>query len=168
MPEIIQKPTNDPTINLGLDTLKKKKQALVFTNTKASAEKTAEEIAKCIKGVCLIDLKEAVLKVLSRPTKQCERLSKILKRGIAFHHAGLTHKQKEIIEDNFRNSMIKIICCTPTLAFGLDLPAFRAIIGFVLETFLAISINLFPSSIPSRYKAIAFVSSSFSKYSRKS
>ena len=51
-----------------------------------------------------------------------------MRKGIAFHHAILTHKQKEIIEENFRNSTIKIICCTPTLAYGVDLPAFRAII----------------------------------------
>ncbi|MBW2965798.1 hypothetical protein KY342_01700, partial [Candidatus Woesearchaeota archaeon] len=121
--------TSDPTINLVLDTIKIKKQALIFTNTKRSAEKTAEEISSKIKESSkeLEELSEQILKALSRPTKQCERLSNCIKKGIAFHHAGLTHKQKELIEDNFRKGIIKIIACTPTLAFGLDLPAFRAI-----------------------------------------
>ena len=48
--------------------------------------------------------------------------------GIAFHHAGLTYKQRELLEDKFREGVVKIICSTPTLAAGLDLPAFRAII----------------------------------------
>lgn len=122
--------TDVPVINLVLDTITKKKQALVFVNTKRSAEKLAEEIAKKIKinDNKLVELSLETLKALSKPTKQCERLAKTLKKGIAFHHAGLHHTQKELIEDNFRNGNIKIITCTPTLAYGLDLPAFRAII----------------------------------------
>src|SRR3990167_11283949 len=117
-------------INIALDTLKIGKQALVFVNTKRSAEKTAEEISKKIKSDddSFKKLADDALSSLSRPTKQCERLAFCLKKGIAFHHAGLTHGQKSIIEDNFRNGAVKIICCTPTLAYGVDLPAFRAII----------------------------------------
>ena len=37
-------------------------------------------------------------------------------------------KQRELIEDNFREGVIKIICATPTLAYGLSLPAFRSIL----------------------------------------
>ena len=39
----------DLTINLALDTIEIGKQALVFANTKSSAEKTAEDIASKIK-----------------------------------------------------------------------------------------------------------------------
>ena len=46
--KVINAPTEDPTINLVLDTLKLKKQALVFANTKNSAEKTAEEDRKSV------------------------------------------------------------------------------------------------------------------------
>lgn len=119
---------NDPILSLALDTIKIGKQALVFVNTKRSAEKTAEEISKKIKDSSLLDLSENVLKGLSKPTKQCQRLSKVIKKGIAFHHAGLTHKQKELIEDNFRKGKIKIICSTPTLALGVDLPAYRVLL----------------------------------------
>ena len=118
----------EPAVALALDTIKIGKQALVFANTKRSAEKTAEEISKKISGIELKELSENVMHVLSKPTKQCERLAKCVKKGIAFHHAGLTHKQRELIEDNFRNGSIKIICCTPTLAFGLDLPAYRVVL----------------------------------------
>ena len=119
-----------PILNLSIDTLKLNKQALIFVNTKKSAEKTAEEIAKNIKSQDenLKALAEDALNVLSRPTKQCERLAFCLKKGIAFHHAGLVDRQRSMIEDNFRNGSIKIICCTPTLAYGVDLPAFRVII----------------------------------------
>ena len=126
----IDESTDDATLNLALDTIKIGKQALVFANTKRSAEKAAEDISKKIKGEGgeLSGLSEDVLYSLTKPTKQCERLALCTKKGIAFHHAGLTEKQKEIIEDNFKKGVIKIICCTPTLAIGVDLPAFRAIL----------------------------------------
>ena len=122
--------SDDSTINLALDTVKIGKQALVFANTKRSAERTAEDISKKIKTESkdLLEMSENALHSLTRPTKQCERLAMCLKKGVAFHHAGLTSKQKEIIEEHFRNGLIKIICCTPTLAYGVDLPAFRAIL----------------------------------------
>ncbi|MBN1644805.1 hypothetical protein JW851_02030, partial [Candidatus Woesearchaeota archaeon] len=126
----IEKKYADSITNLALDTLKNNKQALIFVNTKRSAEKCAEEISKKLKDSpkWLIELSNLSLKAVSKPTKQCKRLSTCLEKGIAFHHASLHSKQKELIESNFRKGNIKIICCTPTLAAGLDLPAFRAII----------------------------------------
>jgi len=125
----IHSETGNSALDLALDTIKMGKQALVFTNTKRSAEKTAEDISKKIKvDKKLIALSEDVLKAISRPTKQCERLSFCIKKGIAFHHAGLVAKQRELVEDNFRKGLIKVICSTPSLAMGLDLPAFRSIL----------------------------------------
>lgn len=130
MQKIISEDTGDNVINLALDTIKKDKQALVFVNTKSSAEKSAEDISKKtnLENSDLDKLSEDVLKVLSRPTRQCERLARCMKKGIAFHHAGLAAKQRELIEDAFKNKIIKIISCTPTLAMGVDLPAFRTIL----------------------------------------
>jgi helicase len=117
-------------LNVAFDTLKKDKQALVFLNTKRSAEKCAEDIALKNKKEEFIwsQISHDVARALARPTKQCERLARCVKKGIAFHHAGLAPKQREIIEANFKKGVIKIICCTPTLAAGVDLPAYRVII----------------------------------------
>ena len=118
----------DAYINIALDTIRLGKQALIFTNSKPGAEKSAEEISKKNKNNELSELSEQILKTLPKPTKQCERLAKCVKHGIAFHHSGLHPKQKEIIENAFRDGTIKIIACTPTLAAGLDMPAFRTIL----------------------------------------
>lgn len=114
--------TGDQTLDLALNTAKIKKQALVFANTKRSAEKTAEDIGKSIKlsSPELDKIAEQCLNSLARPTKQCERLAYCIKKGVAFHHAGLTSKQKELIETNFKKGIIKIICCTPTLCITED------------------------------------------------
>jgi helicase len=122
---------DDQSINIAIDTIKQNKQAIIFTNTKSSAEKTAEEISK-INNIFdankLLDLSNQILGSLSKPTKQCNRLSKCIKKGIAFHHSGLTQKQKDLVQDFFLIGVIKIICATPTLAAGVDLPAYRSII----------------------------------------
>jgi helicase len=131
--EEIECGNNDPSINIVLDTFKKGKQVLVFVNTKPRAEKAAEEISRA--AVLKEDEKEyfgslskSVLCALDKPTKQCERLALCIKNGIAFHHAGLIQKQRELIEESFRCGKLKAICCTPTLAYGLDLPAFRVVV----------------------------------------
>jgi len=142
---------SDSVINIALDTLQRKKQALVFANTKNSAEANAERISLEIrkKGILKEEqsvfdgLSEYLLHSLSRPTKQCERLARCAKSGVVFHHAGLTHDQKSRIEDDFRKGVIRIICCTPTLAAGMDLPAFRAIL-VSLKRYSAHGLNWIP------------------------
>lgn len=124
----ISEESKEDVTNIALDTIKIGKQAIVFVNSKRSAEKTAEDISKKIKNVSRKELSDKVLAVLSSPTKQCERLAKCMDKGIAFHHSGLVGKQRELIEQNFKNGSVKIICATPTLACGIDMPAFRTII----------------------------------------
>ncbi|MBT7903615.1 hypothetical protein HN587_07165 [Candidatus Woesearchaeota archaeon] len=129
----VETKTKSDVVNIALEAIKKGKQVIVFAGTKKSAEKTSEDISKKIKlnfseNEFFQILSEKALNVLGKPTKQCERLAKCIKKGSAFHHAGLTGAQRELIEDNFRAGKIKVICSTPTLAYGLDLPAYRVII----------------------------------------
>jgi len=134
----IPEKTEDAALNVVLDTLGKKKQAIVFVNTKPSAESMAERVAASIKkndlstyGIDMqkaLALKERILGAVTPPTRQCKREAGCIEKGIAFHHAGLHADQKQAIEDAFRSGVVKIICATPTLAMGVDLPAFRTII----------------------------------------
>ncbi len=117
----------DDLIHVALETMEMNKQALVFLPSRASAEKTAEDLSN-LTNLNLPDLEKAVLRAITTPTKQCRRLSHCIKKGIAFHHSGLTSAQREIVEENFRSGKIKIICCTPTLAAGVSTPAFRVLI----------------------------------------
>lgn len=117
----------EPLHQLALETIEKNKQAIIFAPSRASAEKTAEELAKLVEGN-FPELEKEILKAASTPTKQCRKLSHSIRKGIAFHHAGLLQKQKDLIEEEFKKGKIKIICATPTLAAGLSLPVFRVII----------------------------------------
>ncbi|MFT7616266.1 MAG: helicase [Candidatus Woesearchaeota archaeon] len=122
-----------PIVDLAIDTLRINKQALIFVNAKRSAQKAALDIAKVSKNHIdnkeeLAKLAEQLLKAVTYPTEQCKKLSEAVSCGVAFHHAGLAGKQKTLIEDAFRAGTLKLIASTPTLAAGLDMPAFRAII----------------------------------------
>jgi len=117
----------DDIQRIALETLDMNKQALIFLPSRASAEKTAEDIAK-LTSLNNPDIEKNILGVVSSPTKQCRKLSLCVKKGIAFHHSGLVSSQREIVEDEFKKGNIKIICATPTLAAGVNLPAFRVII----------------------------------------
>ncbi len=47
----------------------------------------------------------------------------LIKRGIAYHHAGLLPSLKEIIERLFTTGLIKFIFTTETFALGINMPA---------------------------------------------
>ncbi|MBI2107080.1 DEAD/DEAH box helicase [Candidatus Woesearchaeota archaeon] len=136
--------SEDPVINLALATIKEGKQALLFVNTRRSAEAVAEKLSHRNKSEeNTLMVAEKIEKVLMNPTEQCKKIAEITKRGIAFHHAGLVQKQKELIEESFKNKEIKIICATPTLALGVNLPAFRSIIRDV-KRFGSLGMNYLP------------------------
>ena len=87
----------DEIHKLAIETIKMNKQAIVFTPSRASAEKNAEDISK-LTTFSHPEFEKEVLKAASIPTKQCRRLSNVVKKGIAFHHSGLLSKQKDLIE----------------------------------------------------------------------
>ena len=116
--KILEK-TTDASVNAALDTISIDKQAIVFVNTKRSAESLAEKIANKLPEIN-DNISDKILKVLSNPTKQCKRLALVLKKGIAFHHSGLISAQRSLIENNFRDHKIRVIVATPTLCVSSD------------------------------------------------
>jgi helicase len=102
---------------LGLD-----KQVIFFVSTRRNAESLADNLAieskkklTKIEKAELEKVSNEILNVLESPTKQCRKIAVCVKGGSAFHHAGLLHKQKKLIEDGFRSGIIKSIVATPTL-----------------------------------------------------
>lgn len=124
-----------PEIRLLEDTVKKGKQLLIFFSSKRNAEASASRLAEQMKYLNNYTNKESlkkvstlILKVLNSPTKQCEKLSANIEKGVAFHHSGLVNIQRNIIEDAFKAGTIKAICSTTTLGFGVNMPAHTVLI----------------------------------------
>ncbi len=110
--------------------LKENGSMLIFLNKRKSTQSTAVTLQRLVKSFLdeseLKDCNEMANKI-SQINGYNKDLYKCFSKGIAFHHAGLLRKERKIIEDSFRNKLIKVICCTTTLSAGINVPA-RAVI----------------------------------------
>ncbi|MHC1636635.1 MAG: DEAD/DEAH box helicase [Candidatus Nezhaarchaeales archaeon] len=128
---LFEKVSGDSIIDMALEVVKDGGQCLIFANTRQNAVRYANRIARHLEP--LVDPKEA--KELCDEMEEGEEASMIneelinlMMKGVAFHHAGLSARQRRIIEEGFRNFKIKVVCSTPTLAAGVNLPARRVVI----------------------------------------
>ena len=55
-------------------------------------------------------------------------LHEAIRFGVAFHHAGLDVQDRQAVEKSFLEGQIGVICCTSTLAVGVNLPCHTAIL----------------------------------------
>lgn len=55
-------------------------------------------------------------------------LKDLLKAGFGCHHAGMVRSERTLVEELFREGLVTVLCCTATLAWGVNLPAHTVII----------------------------------------
>jgi len=124
-----------PLERLVEDSIVNRGQVLVFVNTRRSTLSVANKLASIIDDNLsdeekkeLDKLIKSMKKGLSESTSVDQKLAYFIKKGIAFHHAGLSSSQRRIVEQGFKNRLIKCIVATPTLAAGVNIPAQRVIV----------------------------------------
>ncbi|XP_063824011.1 DNA polymerase theta [Ostrinia nubilalis] len=134
---------SDYVLKICLDTISEGCSVLIFCMTKNRCENLAQSIASSFyklgssgneMGLILRNqLKsENILEVLEQ-LKNCPvSLDHVLKStisfGVAYHHAGLTFDERDIIEGGFKSGAIRILVATSTLSSGVNLPARKVII----------------------------------------
>ncbi|MCW4054894.1 MAG: DEAD/DEAH box helicase [Candidatus Bathyarchaeota archaeon] len=130
----IEKKTRDATINLVLNTIRTGGQTLVFASTRKSSVALAKKIASYTSKVLSKPAKRGLIREADKIMSAGERthvsdlLAGLVECGAAFHHAGLAGSHRRLIEDLFRKRKIKVLTATPTLAFGVNLPARTVVI----------------------------------------
>jgi pre-mRNA-splicing helicase BRR2 len=109
-------------------------QMLIFVHSRAETGKTA----KALRDLALerdelsYFVKEggATQEILREElgTVKNADLREVLQYGFATHHAGMGRADRELVEDLFADGHIGVLCCTATLAWGVNLPAHAVII----------------------------------------
>jgi helicase len=126
-----------PSVDLGIDSIKDGGQTILFAETRSRsatlAAKAADVVGKSLDEYEKNELDKISEQILegNEHTDLVKNLATLIKKGVAFHHAGLNQKCRETIESEFRNGKIKLLASTPTLAAGVNLPARRVIISSV-------------------------------------
>ncbi|MBI4131643.1 MAG: DEAD/DEAH box helicase [Nitrosarchaeum sp.] len=122
-------------IDLGVQSVKDGGQSLVFaetrTRSKALATNAADIISQLLEKKETDELEKISKKILTNNehTELVKTLAILIKKGVAFHHAGLNQDCRQTIETEFRKGTIKLLSSTPTLAAGVNLPARRVVIS---------------------------------------
>lgn len=131
----------DDILTICRERLLERHSVLIFCPTKAWCEKLASTIAEAQAGLVhhssqakgkgqgatsVLDQRElvGVCEQLRRTQVGLDRvLEKTVPSGVAYHHAGLTFEERDIVEGAFRQMHIKVLVATSTLSSGVNLPA---------------------------------------------
>ena len=131
----------DGIASLCLQTAAHGHEVLVFCRTKASAEQTARRIAAALSAAATsaqaqppppaeaAELRGRLLEDLRTATAAGPRQLFVdtVPVGVGVHHAGLAMEERDLVEAAFRRRTLKVLCCTKTLAAGVNLPAYRVV-----------------------------------------
>ncbi|XP_066259214.1 helicase POLQ-like [Euwallacea similis] len=109
-----------------------KESCLVFCASRANCENVVHLLCKLTKPHLKLHKKDEKDQLLHALKVEAGELCHILRLsvpyGIAYHHSGLTSEERRLLEEAFRSGTISVICCTSTLAAGVNLPARRVIL----------------------------------------
>ncbi len=131
-----------PSCDITLSTVDEGGQVIVFNRTRKEAVGEAKRIAKVLEKKYPLSSRKSVMnhtelsnvakEILSKAerTKLSEILADLVRRGVAFHHAGLPSLHRRTVENAFRGGFIKVLTATPTLAAGVNLPSRVVVITY--------------------------------------
>lgn len=109
-------------------------QTMVFVHSRKDTFNTAKMLfEKAIEHNC-IDLFDPSghpqydQAVKDMKSSRGRELRELLPKGIGIHHAGMARSDRNLMERLFNNGVLNVLCCTATLAWGVNLPAAAVII----------------------------------------
>ncbi|KAI1004895.1 ATP-dependent DNA helicase [Podosphaera aphanis] len=103
-----------------------KKPIMIFCFTRKSCEATASILSEWWKKQKIED--RAWHAPLNRTVVVNKELQSLVASGVAFHHAGLDAQDRRAIETGYLKGDINLICCTSTLAIGVNLPCHMVVL----------------------------------------
>eukprot|EP00850_Spirogloea_muscicola_P016834 SM000140S00583 [mRNA] locus=s140:13532:28767:- [translate_table: standard] len=125
---------NDICFNKVMEAVKKEQQAMVFVHSRKDTVKTARilvEIAQRtgVMGQFTVEEHSQYGLMKKEVSKSRNReLAELFQSGFGCHHAGMLRSDRALTERLFSEGLLKVLVCTATLAWGVNLPAHMVII----------------------------------------
>ena len=130
----LKSPLLNAVVSLAVETAQASYGALVFCSGRQGCQSTAQLISEAMLASSDVDIekldkrRDVVSDLRSLPFSIDETLEKTIIRGVAFHHAGLTIEERDIVAEAYDKGIISVIVATCSLAAGINLPARRVIL----------------------------------------
>ncbi|KAI6951649.1 Sec63-domain-containing protein, partial [Hortaea werneckii] len=116
------------------DMLEQGHQVMVFVHSRKDTVRTARQLLEMAADEGVGDLfdpsqHEGYTNAI-RDVKQSKgkEIRELVAKGMGTHHAGMPRSDRNLIERLFGDGVLKVLCCTATLAWGVNLPAAAVII----------------------------------------
>ncbi|KAI0890458.1 Sec63-domain-containing protein [Annulohypoxylon maeteangense] len=116
------------------DMLEEDHQIMVFVHSRRDTLLTAKMLYQKASDQAATDLFDPAghpyyeQAIRDMKSSRARELRDLLPKGLGIHHAGLTRSDRNLMENLFAKGVIKVLCCTATLAWGVNLPAAAVII----------------------------------------
>ncbi|XP_022736597.1 DExH-box ATP-dependent RNA helicase DExH14 isoform X2 [Durio zibethinus] len=117
-----------------VDSLRQGHQAMVFVHSRKDTAKTAEKLVELARKYEDLEIfkndthpqfsliKKEVVKSRNKDLVQ------LFEFGVGVHHAGMLRADRGLTERLFSDGILKVLVCTATLAWGVNLPAHTVVI----------------------------------------
>ena len=130
---VVTKPDRQKAVlQYAMKTIQHNGQVIIFHRTRketeAEAERLSSHVLKHLTTQEREDIRQTLESVEYFHVTMPKELATVLYNGVGYHHAGLSSSARKLVEGLFRQGLVRIVCATPTLSAGMDLPARTVII----------------------------------------
>ncbi|EDQ88536.1 uncharacterized protein MONBRDRAFT_26326, partial [Monosiga brevicollis MX1] len=118
-----------------LENVERGEQVMIFVHARNATFTTASKMVELAQGQGVssvfdcsdagVEYESAKKAIMNSRNKQ---LKELFSKGFAIHHAGMMRSDRNLVEKYFAKKLIKVLCCTATLAWGVNLPAHAVVI----------------------------------------
>lgn len=126
---------NQQAYKIALQHIRNGKQVMIFVHSRGATAKTCESLMEQAsqegtRREFEPDPDHHRYHELSRRVKNAKsrEVSKFFQYGFGCHHAGMIRSDRSLTEKLFEQGLIRVLCCTSTLAWGVNLPAYAVVI----------------------------------------
>ncbi|KAI9825783.1 MAG: hypothetical protein M1826_006885 [Phylliscum demangeonii] len=130
----LKTPLVNAVVALAFETVHAGYGALIFCSSRKGCEQDAALVSQVMPAEeeldrSALEARQEVLNDLRNTAVGLDHtLEHTILRGVAFHHAGLTTEEREIVSLAFDAGVLRVIVATCSLAAGINLPARRVIL----------------------------------------